>query len=202
MLRNLLLTCALLFLCSAVHSEDPAAPIPFDRGRVNRYSLDGVPRSISLRQGDAVWLGYDLERATVMKVWRAPEGKAGLTAGFTPRSVGTTLFEDATGNGWRLRAGASLQSLEVRYLGITQARDHFQLRWELQGDSRRWQLEERVPLAGRHESSGAVRELRVTGLKSGEALLPPAAVSKAWKSSTGEAVPSLSTDRWVRLVLP
>ena len=39
-------------------------------------------------QGTDMWLGYDLERATVLKAWQAPAGKPGLIkSGFVTRST-------------------------------------------------------------------------------------------------------------------
>src|SRR5688572_22514829 len=79
-------------------NTDPS--LPFDRQVINRYSLNGRPRSLSLRQGEDVWLGYDLEQAKPFKVWQAPAGKPGLSMrGFVARSEGVTWFEDATSEG-------------------------------------------------------------------------------------------------------
>ncbi len=91
----LLSTALLVSLAAAETVPEQATPLPFDREIINRYSLDNLPRSLSIRQGQDVWLGYDLQRATLRKVWQATEGKPGLiTAGFTTRSAGTTWFED------------------------------------------------------------------------------------------------------------
>src|SRR5687768_17008447 len=64
----------------ALSGAAPAAPVteptlPFDRDLINRYSVDGRPRSIAIRQGRDVWLGYDLEQAKLFKIWRAISGK-------------------------------------------------------------------------------------------------------------------------------
>jgi hypothetical protein len=39
-------------------SPTVAKTLPFDREVINRYSLDHLPRSLSIRQGSEVWLGF------------------------------------------------------------------------------------------------------------------------------------------------
>ena len=176
--------------------------LPFSRDRINRYSLDGLVRSISIRQGKAVWLGYDLERATLCKVWRAPEGKPGLTEGLTPRSVGTALYDDRSEAGWRLRSAQGEVALEVRYLGCTQREKHFELRWQLRGGERKLSLTERLPIGGHAGGAQAWRSVRAEGLVAGEALVFPEAVSGAWRTEGGERLPVLTKSQWMRVVLP
>ena len=174
--------------------------LPFNRSAINRYSLDGLVRSISVRQGD-VWLGYDLERGTVCKVWRAPEGKPGLSGGFTVKSVGKALFEDKTDAGWELVENGKASELKVRYLGCTQSNRHFELRWELMLGERRLKLRERISKFA--DSDAAVwRELKVEGLTPNESLQVPDAVGAAWKRVGGRSVAALAGSQWIRIVIP
>src|SRR5690606_23938027 len=110
-------------LCSTIAPAEEVSglDLPFDRAQINRYSLDHLPRSISIRQGDDVWLGYDLQRAKLYKAWQAPEHQPGLKAnGFVMRSVGRTLFEDKSNETWRLMRDGHIEPLTVRYLGCSQ----------------------------------------------------------------------------------
>ena len=177
------------------------ADLPFDRSIINRYSLDGLVRSISVRQGADVWLGYDLERAMLRKVWRAPEGKSGLSGRFTVKSVGKALFEDETDAGWGLVKDGKANGLEARYLGCTQSNRHFELSWELRHGNRRVKLRERISrFAG---SDIAVwRELKVEGLEAGESLQLPAAVGAVWRTVGGRSVAALAGSQWIRIVIP
>lgn len=174
--------------------------LPFDRTRINRYSLDGVVRSIALRQGEKIWFGYDLERATPFKVWRAPgtRGDSGLKRGYTTRSVGTALFEDKSKENWKLVLDEREQPLKIRYLGCTQGKEHFEFSWELKHRSRRLTLSERVPT----DADKIMRELKVDGLKSGETLRLPPDAGRAWKHSGGKTVDALSNNKWIQLELP
>src|SRR6056297_4314349 len=101
----------LILLCAAWRSiadaeELSSRELPFDRQRINRYSLDHLPRSISIRQGEDTWLGYDLQRAKLYKLWRTPEGEVGLKqSGFVMRSVGVTTFADKSNETWKLQWG-------------------------------------------------------------------------------------------------
>ncbi|MGB0581599.1 MAG: hypothetical protein ACPGVU_18025 [Limisphaerales bacterium] len=194
----LLIAVGCLTITLGLSAEDQ---LPFARAQINRYSLDGLPRSISVRQGADVWLGYDLERATLRKVWRAPQGKAGLSGGFTVRSVGTALFEDKTDAGWSLAKAGKTIGLKVRYLGCTQGEERFELHWELRRGERRLQLRERVSKSADGEAK-AWRELKVLGLKSGEALQLPPAVGAVWKTAGGRAPAALAGGQWIRIVIP
>ncbi len=187
------------FLTFAAAAPLTVRALPFDGEIISRLSLDNKPRSLSIRQGADVWLGYDLERATVLKVWEAPAGKPGLIkAGFVTRSVGTAWFEDATDTPWELRRGEKTQPLKVRYLGCSQREDHIGLVWELQHDQGVLKLHEKIPLAAAAAADRVVRELRVEALAEGETLLLPPAARKAWKIST----PALSGTAINRLTLP
>src|SRR5688572_1956480 len=101
----ILLGSALLLTTSAalLAAEPTPQALPFAPEVISRLSLDGKPRSLSIRQGADAWLGYDLERATVQKAWRAPPAKPGLIkSGFTTRSTGITWFEDPSDAAWEL----------------------------------------------------------------------------------------------------
>lgn len=178
-----------------------AAELPFDRSAISRYSLDGLPRSICVRQGADVWLGYDLERATVCKVWRAPAGKPGLSGGFTVKSVGKAMFEDKTDTGWSLARAGKASELKVRYLGCTQSEERFELRWELSRGERRLQLRERVSRSAESDVQ-AWRALKVEGLDEGESLRVPNAVGASWKTVGGRSIAALAGGNWVRIVIP
>jgi hypothetical protein len=206
-MKNFLLTVTSLLLAPAavLHSADTAARVlPFDSTVISRLSLDGKPRSLSIRQGVNAWLGFDLERATVLKAWQAPAGKPGLIkSGFVTRSAGTTWFEDASNDKWELQRGQNIVPLTIRYLGCSQRKKHIELRWELRHDTRLLKLLERVPLNAAPAADRVVRELRVEGLAAGETLLPPAAVRKSWKLSSGQsAAPALTGTELHRLTLP
>lgn len=156
--------------------------LPFDPAVISRLSLDGKPRSLSIRQGADVWLGYDLERATVFKVWQAPPGKPGLIkTTFVTRSAGKQLFEDTTHDPWTLQRGGKMLPLAIRYLGCTHAKERIELRWELKHDDTMIDLYEFVPLAAVPAGERVVRELRVGTKPAGDVLLPPAPVQKAWR---------------------
>lgn len=182
------------------------AALPFDPAVISRLSLDGVPRSLAICQGGSTWLGYDLERALVFKVWQAPAGKAGLSvSGFVTRSLGEVRFEDKAKAGWEWRGegGDDVFPLKIRYLGCSQREDGFELSWDLQGDKTRLRLRERIALAA--PSGGvAMRELRVEGLGEGESLLLPSATRSQWdlRNEIGEPVDSLGGSGWHRLTLP
>lgn len=95
-----------------------AEELPFDPAMICRLSVDNIPRSISIRQGADVWLGYDLERAVVFKVWQAPEEKPGLILeGFKAESAGVAWFEGKASEGW-----VANQSQRSRQWENTQAR--------------------------------------------------------------------------------
>lgn len=169
------------FLTAAASLPFTAWALPFDRDVISRLSLDGKPRSLSIRQGPDVWLGYDLERATVFKAWQAPAGKPGLTKlTFVTRSVGKALFEDTTSDQWMLQRGGETLRLAIRYLGCTHAADHIALRWELRQGDDVMKLHEHIPLAAAAPTDRVLRELRVESLPAGSSLLLPESAQKAW----------------------
>ena len=178
--------------------------LPFQRTVINRYSLDDLPRSLSIRQGHDVWFGYDLERGALRKVWQAPAGKPGvITTHFVTRSAGTVWFEDASTETWQLQRPGKIVPLKLRYQGCAQRETHFELTWELQHDAGTLTLRERIPRAGATTTAGrAVRELRVEHLAAGEALLPPSPARTAWQLSTdGVAVTALTGTAWHHFTL-
>lgn len=175
--------------------------LPYDPEVISRLSLYDKPRSMSVRQGADVWLGYDLERATVFKAWQAPAGKAGLIqGGFVMRAAGTIWFEDETDDCWELRQGKSAVPLKPRYLGCSQREQHIELRWELKHAGGALKLHENIPLSAAPAKERVVRELRVEGLAEGETLLLPSAARKVWK--LGLSAPELTGTTIHRLTLP
>ncbi len=202
-----LLTAVLWFISAVtIVAAEPGEPrLPFAPDVISRLSLDGKPRSLSIRQGADVWLGYDLERATVFKAWQAPPGKPGLTkSGFTTRSTGTTWFDDTSNAAWELRRKEQIVPLVIRYLGCSHRTEHIELRWELRHEAGTLNLFERVPLAATKDKSRVVRELRVETLATDESLLLPSPVLETWKLSTDQnvAATALTGTQWHRLTLP
>jgi hypothetical protein len=179
--------------------------LPFQRDEINRYSLDHLPRSLSIRQGSDLWLGYDLERAKIYKVWQAPSNGSGLEKkDFVVRSVGVTLYEDKSNAVWRLQRHDKLVSTQARYQGCTQHVEHFELAWELNCESTTLRLFERVPRSVDSIDGKAVRELRVDGLSPEESLILPLSMQETWKLTMmdGTACPSLVGAGWYRMTLP
>lgn len=190
---------AVAFSGAADAEEANSRDLPFDRGRINRYSLDHLPRSISIRQGSDRWLGYDLQRAKLYKAWQAPSGEPGLKAsGFTVRSVGQTWYEDRSEETWRLERAGEIAPLTVRYLGCSQRETHFELSWHLTLGAEVMTLRERVPLA---EAEQTVREIRIDSLPRGSQLLPPRPTQNGWelKNPEGELAGGLSDSKWYRI---
>ncbi|WP_425613463.1 hypothetical protein NA78x_003295 [Anatilimnocola sp. NA78] len=209
MTRTLIVIATLLLIPITVGGlnagEADAPALPFDPQIISRLSLDGKPRSLAIRQGPDKWLGYDLERATVLKAWQAPAGKPGLLkSGFVTRSAGKSLFEDPGTATWELQRGGKTVPVDVRYLGCSQRKDHIELSWELQTDSGTLKLFERIPLAAAAANEGMVRELRVENLAAEESLLLPAAARTAWKLAIDQedSKPALTGKEWHRLILP
>ena len=179
--------------------------LPFDPAKISRLSLDGIPRSISIRQGADIWLGYDLEKAVVSKVWKAPKGKPGLLVkGFKTLSVGTTWFQIKTGEVWQLKAEEKKLPLTVRYLGCTQAGEHIELSWELSHPDGMIKLSERIPTANASGKVRVYRELRAESLNAGGSLILPLAYRDTWVLTTaeGKSVKSITGKAWHRLSLP
>jgi hypothetical protein len=220
-MKSAILFCfAALMPSAALPAAEPALQaLPFSPDVISRLSLDGKPRSLAIRQRADVWLGYDLERATLLKAWQAPAGKPGLVkSGFTTRSTGTSWFEDASDAAWELRRGETIVPLSIRYVGCSHRNDHVELRWELKHDAGTLRLFERVFLtaatAAVRATDRVVRELRVETLSADEALLPPSTVRKAWRvtvnpNSAGQttagpntAATGLRGKQWHRMTLP
>jgi len=204
-LRRVMIVCVLTSV-PRVNAEDggSAPPLPFDRQRINRWSLDHLPRSLSLHQGAGVWLGYDLERGKLSKAWQAPADEPGLVVkGFTTRSQGTTWHEDMTDAGWRYALRNGSAPLATRYLGCSDRGDHVELRFELVHDERRFVLTETVPGTVGPEAR-AERWIQVDGLAAGEAILPPDVPATAWKllDEHGEETSRVTGSRRHRWVLP
>lgn len=184
--------------------------LSFDREIINRYSLDHLPRSLSIRQGEDYWIGYDLERAKVYKAWQSPAGKPGLSPrGFNTRSVGVTLYEDKSEETWHLRRRGREIPLRIRYLGVSQrgtgTETRFLLKWELRHEGGRLELEEEVSTAAPAQAA-PTRLLRVTSLGEGELLIPPAPVAGTWKivgQRGGDTLEKaiISGDQWHRVSL-
>jgi hypothetical protein len=190
-------------LCSAqnVSSTD----LPFNRDIINRYSLDHLPRSLSIRQGADIWFGYDLERAKLYKLWRAPANSSGLEKNdFTVRSVGATLYEDSSETVWQLQRRDELSPLRTYYRGCSHQADSIELKWELTMDRRTLYLFERIPLSGKSTGATPVRNLRVEGLQEEEALVPPNLIQSVWIiiKSDGTTTDSFHDSKWHRLTLP
>lgn len=201
MMQRSLLSILLCAICGSIaYAEEPSrGDLPFDRQRINRYSLDHLPRSISIRQGQSVWLGYDLQRAKLYKVWRAPDGEVGLKpSGFVMRSVGSATFEDKSDATWTLRRGGKTQSLSVRYRGCSERASHFELRWELSLDADVMTLRERVPITA---ETPVTREIQVAALPADSQLLLPPAAQQGWNLMNAEGTPaaSLTDAQWYRL---
>lgn len=196
----------LLSACvSLSHAGENDATLPFDPARICRLSLDDLPRSISIRQGDNVWIGYDLKKAAVLKVWQAPAGNPGLIIrSFKAYSKGTTWFEAKESEGWSLSKEGRKAPLAVRYLGSTQQDKHFLLRWELSQAGKKFVLSERIPMSITDADNKVTREVRVDSLEPGEVLSHPMLTPEGWEltNSEGQLVPTLTGTQWHRLSLP
>jgi len=181
-----------------------AAELPYDREIINRNSLDGLPRSLSIRQGEDRWLGYDLERAKVFKAWQSPAGKPGLVqSGFVTKSAGKAKFSDPSAETWRLQRAGKEVPLSIRYLGCSQREKGFDLNWELRHETGTIQLQQRVPVSGLADE-GWQLEIRAEGLAAEETLLLPSPAQEAWKLTftSGKAATALRGSEWHRLTLP
>lgn len=191
--------------------EPQAVGLPFDRQIINRFSLDHLPRSISIRYDKTTWLGYDLERGKLYKAWRSTGDHEGLqpadpkTGLFRVKSQGVALFEDQAEATWRLRSSEKEMQLRIRYLGSTQREGGFELRWELSNDAVTVNLHERVAgfgLGSPREPAPVFRELRAQGLDSTQHLIPPPATSDSWTLSLNDQIcDQMKSDQWYRLKL-
>lgn len=190
---------------SLSHAGENDATLPFDPARICRLSLNDLPRSISIRQGENVWIGYDLEKATVLKVWQSPAGNPGLIIrSFKAYSKGTSWFEAKETEGWSLSKGGRKAPLAVRYLGSTQQDKHFLLRWELSQAGKKFVLSERIPMSITDADKKVTREVRVEFIEPGEVLSHPMIKREGWEltNSEGQLVPTLTGTQWHRLSLP
>lgn len=200
-----LLPAALLALATLTGAgADSAAGLPFDPQTLSRLSVDGRPRSLAVRQGDGVWMAYDLEQARLFKCWQAPAGKPGLLRkDFTTQSTGKTLWQAKPAAPWMWTRFTAAAPDATRYLGCSDRGGRIELRWELRQGISAIQLHERIPQA---PATGArvLREVRVTGLQPGESLTPPGLGPAAWQltDSAGTAVKAITTGEWYRLTLP
>lgn len=199
----------LLFLVSGMltavpllHSSDD---LSFDPAKICRYSIDNIPRSLSIRQGDDVWLGYDLEKAKVFKVWKAPADKPGVVVNsFKAQSSGTTLFEGKDGVGWQIKIDGKGVPLTPRYLGCTEQEDYFQLKWELSYPDGAIVLSERIPTRRTPEKSQPHRLVRMESLEPGVSIVLPKIYREAWilTDPEGKTVSTFTGPDWHRLSLP
>ncbi len=197
---------AMFFATTLSDAQDVSTvELPFNRDIINRYSLDHLPRSLSIRQGADVWFGYDLERAKLYKLWRATANSSGLEKhDFTVRSVGTTLYEDKSEAVWQLQRRNELTPLRTYFRHCSHQAEAIELKWELTSDRRTMYLIERVPVSGELLEATPVRDLRVEGLQEEEALVPPNPTQSIWKliKSDGTTIVSIQDSKWHRLTLP
>ena len=196
---------AVIFLALLSATMFGAENLPFDREIISRYSLENLPRSLSIRQGEDVWLGYDLERAKVCKTWLSPAGKPGLIqSGFVTRAAGTVSFEDQSDQTWSLRRAGNPVPVTIRYLGCSQRDTYFELSWELRHEQGVVTLLNRIPMAGSAKPARVALDVRAEGLAADETLLLPEPAQKEWKLSLAGAQPStaLTGHDWHQLTLP
>ena len=196
---------AMLALVISSRADGDDRELPFDPAKINRLSLDQIPRSLSIRQGADIWLGYDLEKAMVCKVWKAPNGKPGLIVkNFKTISVGTAWFQNKAEEVWQLKAGEKKIPLNVRYLGCTQTKEHIELSWKLSHPDGMIKLSERIPTANTNDKVRVYRELRAESLKAGESLILPPAYRGTWvlTNPEGKSVKSIAGKAWHKLSLP
>jgi hypothetical protein len=197
---------AMCFATTLSDAQDVSSTeLPFNRDIINRYSLDHLPRSLSIRQGADVWFGYDLERAKLYKLWRAPANSSGLEKyDFTVRSVGTTLYEDKSEAVWQLQRRNELIPLRTYFRHCSHQAESIELKWELTSDCRTMYLIERIPVSGKSLGATPVRDLRVEGLQEEEALVPLNPTQSVWSviKSDGTTTVSFQDSKWHRLTLP
>ncbi len=194
----------LLAISSIDAQSAPTKDLPFNREIINRYSLDHLPRSLSIRQRADVWFGYDLERAKLYKLWRAPANGSGIEkSDFTVRSVGTTLYKDTSEGTWQLQRRNEITPVQTIYQGCSHQAEYIELRWELKCQGRTTLLSERIPISGKSLGEVCVRDLRVEGMEAEEALLPPTPTQNAWTISKpdGTTTDSFHDAHWHRLTL-
>jgi len=199
----------LLFLLSGILSAAPqlrsSDSLPFDPAEICRYSIDNIPRSLSIRQGADVWFGYDLEQARVFKVWRAPADKPGVVVNsFKAQSSGTALFEGKAGEGWQIKIDGKSIPLIPRYLGSTEQEGNFELRWELSHPAGTITLSERIPKTKAPDRSEPYRLVRIESLAPGVLLVLPEMYRETWvlTDPEGKTVSTFTGPDWHQLSLP
>lgn len=191
-------------LSAATPPGRAAGTLPFDPAQICRLSIDDIPRSVSIRQGADVWFGYDLEKALVFKVWQAAKGKPGvILKSFKAQSAGAAMFEGKKAEGWLMKIDGKNVPLSIRYLGCTQNKDYFELRWELAHPDGTIKLSERIARAPAKGSPRAHRELRVESVPRGVSLELPAVYREAWQLTgpDGNPVKSFTGPAWHQLSL-
>lgn len=194
----------LLGLLAGIPSGYSEETLPFDPVRICRYSVDNIPRSISIRQGAGVWLGYDLEKALVFKAWQAPEGKPGVVVNsFKAQSAGAVLFDGKAKGAWQLQRDGKNIPLTARYLGCVQNSGSFELSWELNYPDGSIKLSERIATDPGDGAPRAVRELRAESLEQGASLMLPAAYGDTWTLTGADRKPakSITGTAWHQLSL-
>lgn len=127
-----------------------------------------------------------------------------MVKGFKASSVGTAWFQKKKGEAWQLKAKEKKIPLTVRYLGCTQAKEHFELSWELSHPDGMIKLSERIPMANAAGKVRVYRELRAESLKAGGSLILPPAYRDTWvlTNPEGKPVKSLAGKAWHKLSLP
>ena len=195
---------AITFLFTVANADEEKKELPFDPAKISRLSLDGVPRSLSIRQGADTWLGYDLEKALSFKVWQAPKDKPGLVVkGFKTVSAGTTWSNTKLGESWQLNDKGNEAEPTVRYLGCTQMDKQIELSWELIHPRGIIQFRERVPTVAASGTVRVYRELRAESLKDGMSLVLPPTYRDGWELTCpeGKTVKSITGPGWHRISL-
>ncbi|MEC5127809.1 hypothetical protein VSU19_13670 [Verrucomicrobiales bacterium BCK34] len=196
-----------LLLCGALAMSQPGRAeeaLPFAPSQICRYSVDNIPRSIAIRQGAGIWFGYDLEKALVFKVWKSPENKPGvIVKSFKAQSSGAALFEGETSEGWQIARGGKSLPLTARYLGCTQHKENFELRWELRYPDGTINMSERIAVTPATAGAPPTRELRVESLPEGASLALPAAYFEAWELTGPDRKPvkTFTAAAWHQLSL-
>jgi len=198
----LLLVSGMLTAAPLLRSSDS---LPFDPAKICRYSIDNIPRSLSMRQGDDVWLGYDLEKAQVFKVWKAPAEKPGVVVNsFKAQSSGTALFEGKDRVGWQMKIDGKSVPLTPRYLGCTEQDEYFELKWELSYPDGAIILSERIPTTRKPDKSKTHRLVRMESLEPGVSIVLPEIYREAWilTDAEGKTVSTFTGPDWHQLSLP
>ncbi len=93
--------------------------------------------------------------------------------------------------------------LSIRYLGCTQNKENFELRWELSHPDGTIKLSERIATAPAAGSPRAPRQLRFESLERGISVELPAAYLEAWllTGPDGKPAKSFTGSAWHQLSL-